>query len=197
MKKRGKIFIFALAFLIASLVIEYILDANIYNTYPNLSLATDFLFLNTPNINILWIADLALLIASLSFLVFAFTKKRGKYFPLYAVVIGIFNLLRGIFIYLTPLGNPHPAPGTGLFFLPSGGMFPSGHTGAMFLYFLFALENKSKYWAIYFIALLVLEIVSMILSRGHYTIDIMGALFIAFGIWKVVNQHFYKKLVLK
>ena len=198
MKKKSKLILgLALAFLIFSLIIEYISDVNIYKAYPNLQVATDFLFLHIPFINILWIADLILLLASTSFLIFMFSKKRIKNFPLYATVIGIYNLLRAIFIYLTPLGNPHPTPGLGLAFLPSGGMFPSGHVGAMFLFFLFALEDKSKHWSIYFIILLVFEIISMVLSRGHYTIDMIGALFIAFTVWKVVNEHFRKNLVLR
>jgi membrane-associated phospholipid phosphatase len=198
MKKKSKLILgFSLAFLVLSLVIEYISDVNIYNAYPNLQVATDFLFLHLPFINILWLADLLLLLASTSFLFFMFSKKEVKNFPFYATVIGIFNLIRAGFIYLTPLGNPHPASGLGLAFLPSGGMFPSGHVGAMFLFFLFALKSKSKYWSIYFMILLVIEVISMILSRGHYTIDMIGALFIAFTIWKVVDEHFKKKLVLR
>lgn len=197
MKKGEKLIGLALAFLILSLVIEYIADVNIYNAYPNLQVATDFLFLHLPFINILWLADLILLVASTSFLIFMFSKKKEKNFPFYATVIGIFNLIRAGFIYLTPLGNPHPTSGLGIPFLPSGGMFPSGHVGAIFLFFLFALESKSKYWSIYFMILLVIEIGSMLLSRGHYTIDMIGAMFIAFAIWKVVDEHFRKKLTVK
>ncbi len=197
MKKRWVLFSLALAFLIASLVIEYVADVNLYHIYPNLTISQDFLFNHTPFINILWLSDLILILATTSFLVFTFSKKRIKSFPFYAVVIGIFDLLRAVFIYLTPLGNPHPTSGLGLAFLPSGGMFPSGHVGAMFLFFLFSLKAKSKYWSIYFMVLLIAEIISMILSRGHYTIDMIGALFISFAIWKVSDEHFKKKLILK
>ena len=76
-------------------------------------------------------------------------------------------------------------------------MFPSGHTGIIILTLLIYIEDKAKHWKIYFIILLIIAIVSMILSRGHYTIDFIGALFIAYTIWKVGDEHFKKKLILK
>jgi PAP2 superfamily C-terminal len=196
MKKRGKwILVFAIAFLIISLAVQYLTTLNI-NLYPNPPIANDFFFEHLPFVDILWFADLIVILSSVSFMVFMFTKKRIKEFPFYALVIGTYSLLRSLFIYFTPLGNPHPAPGLGLALVPSGGMFPSGHCGAIFLFFLLA-KDKSKYWSIYFIILLVIEIASMLLSRGHYSIDIIGALFIAFAVWKVADEHFRKNLVLR
>jgi membrane-associated phospholipid phosphatase len=197
MKKRWAIISVALAFFIISMIISYFANVNLYKVYPNLPVANDFLLNHLPFLNILWFADLVLILASISFVIFLFSKKRIKNFPFYAIVIGIYNLLRALFIYLTPLGNPHPLPGINIPFLPNGGMFPSGHCGTIFLFFLFALKDKSKNWRIYFLILLVIEIVSMILSRGHYSIDIIGALFIAFAVWKVTDEHFKKNLVLR
>jgi len=195
MKKRWVIVSLALAFFIFSMAVASFADINLYKVYPNLPVAQDFLFNYTPFINILWLADIILILSVVSFLFFMFSKKRIKNFPFYAVVIGIYNLLRAAFIYLTPLGNPHPIPGLNLAFLPNGGMFPSGHIGTVFLFFLFALKDKSKNWKIYFLILLIIEVASMILSRGHYSIDLIGALFIAFAVWKITEEHFKKNLV--
>jgi membrane-associated phospholipid phosphatase len=197
MKKRWERLSFSIIFLIAALALDYISNITLYHFYPNLVISTDFLFDHTPFINILWFADVILILAIISFLFFMFSKKKAKNFPFYAVVIGIYNIIRAVLLYLTPGGNPNPGSGLGLSFLPSGAVFPSGHVGTIFLFFLFTLNNKSKKWSIYFIVLVILEIASMILSRGHYTIDLVGALFIAFVIWKVMDEHFKDKLTLK
>ena len=183
-------------FVAACISLQELAIINLNNLYPNLPIAADFLFEHTPYVNMLWVADLISFFALISFLAFIFLKKRGKEFPFYATIVGVYFLLRSVFIYLTPLGNPHPVPGL-LKFLPNGGMFPSGHVGLIFLFFLSTLKTKSKYWSIYFIILVIFEFVAMILSRGHYTIDMVGAIFIAYTIWKITNEHFKEKLTLK
>jgi membrane-associated phospholipid phosphatase len=196
-KKELKKLILSLLFLFVCAIIAYIGVLNLYKIYPNLPILTDFLFEHTPYLNILFIADIIVTVAVISFFVFMFKKNKWKELPFYATIIGIFYLIRSALIYLTPLANPYP----GVNFLPkvfpSGGMFPSGHTALIFLFFLFTLKNKAKSWNIYFIILLIIEMISMILSRGHYTIDIIGALFIAYTLWKIGDEHFKKKLILK
>jgi membrane-associated phospholipid phosphatase len=196
-KKREIRIALDLAFLVLCGGILYLATFFLYKVYPNLALAKDLLFSNTPYVNILWLADLIVTIAAASFIIYMIQHKKVKELPFYAVILGIYYLLKAIFIYLTPLGNPHPNPGTGLTFLPSGGMFPSGHLGTIFLFFLFTLDSKSKYWKGYFIILCIFEATAMILSRGHYTIDLVGALFIAYTVWKIGSEHFKKRLVLK
>ncbi len=196
-KKELKKLVLSLIFLSICILIAYIGVANLYRVYPNLPIIRDFLFEHTPFINILFIADFVVTLAVISFFVFIIKKNKWKELPFYATIIGIYYLIRSALIYLTPLANPYTGSNILPEIFPSGGMFPSGHTGLIFLLFLFTLKNKAKGWNIYFIVLLILEIVSMILSRGHYTIDLIGALFIAYTLWKVGEEHFKKRLTLK
>jgi hypothetical protein len=197
--KKGNLkkLILAFIFFIVAYGIELYLASNVNKFYPNLTISPDFILNHTPYLNVLWLADAIVLLSIISFLIFMFSEKKGKEVPFYAVMLGIYALLRGLLSYITPLANPAPNPG-GLNFalMPSGAMFPSGHVGTIFLFFLFALNNKSKKWEVYFFILLILDIISLILSRGHYTIDIIGALFICYGIWKVGEEHFKKKIIL-
>ena len=187
----------AFAFLIISFGIELYLASNTDKFYPNLTITPDFILNHTPYLNVLWFADAIVLLAIASFLIFIFSEKKWKEIPFYAMILGIYALLRATLSYINPLGNPAPNPGgLGLPFLPNGGMFPSGHVGTIFLFFLLS-KNKSKRWCIYFLGLLITEIIIMILSKGHYTIDIVGAFFIAYTLWKVGEEHFRKKLILK
>ena len=183
-------------FLIASLAIAYISVLYLYKIYPNLPTQPDFLFEHLPYLNVLFIADLVILIAIVSFIIFIIKKKKFKEIPFYATVVGIYYLTRSALIYATPMSNPYLGSSWFKIF-PSGGMFPSGHIGLTFILFLFTLNNKSKNWNIYFIVLIIFEIASMLLSRGHYTIDIVGAIFIAYCIWKICDNYLKKKLVLK
>ncbi len=200
MKKENiKKLILAFIFMIISLGIEEYIALNISKFYPpNLTIIPDFILDHTPYLNILWLCDVLVLLAIASFIIFLFSEKKWKELPFYAVMIGTYALIRAALVYVTPLANPAPNPG-GLNFvlMPSGAMFPSGHVGTIFLLFLFTLNSKSKKWKIYLFILTILEIISLILSKGHYTIDIVGALFITYGIWKVGEEHFKKKLLLK
>ena len=196
-KKREIKIALDLAFLVVCGGLLYLATLFIYRFYPDLAVAKDLFFMNTPYVDILWLADLIVAAAVASFIIYMVRHKKMKELPFYAVMLGVYYFLKAVFIYLTPLGNPHPSPGTGLGFLPSGGMFPSGHLGTIFLLFLFTLDSKSKYWKGYFIILCIFEATAMILSRGHYTIDLVGALFIAYTVWKIGTEHFKERLVLK
>lgn len=141
----AKKFIFALVFLIVSLSIEYYLNINLSKFYPNLTVLPDFLFEHTPYVNILWLADAMLLLANVSFLIFIFSEKRLKEFPFYAVLIGIYSLIRGLLICATPIANPAPNPiGINLSLLARGGMFPSGHIGTIFFFFICTRKQIKK-----------------------------------------------------
>lgn len=183
--------------MIICLVIPYFVIINLYQVYPNLPTQTDFFFEHTPYINILFICDLIVIITIISFLIFIFKKKKFREIPFYTILIGIYYLIKSVLIYLTPMANPHPVSEFWSKVLPEGGMFPSGHTGLIFLLFLFTIKEKPKGWRIYFLMLLIAEIIFMILSRGHYSIDIIGALFIGYTLWKVAYERFRKKLILK
>jgi membrane-associated phospholipid phosphatase len=67
------------------------------------------------------------------------------------------------------------------------GVYPSGHTGNVFLMFLL-VKDKGYKWLI-FICLFVV-IVALFLARGHYSIDILSGLFFSYAIKAFGEKHF-------
>ena len=75
-------------------------------------------------------------------------------------------------------------------------MFPSGHTGILFLMFLLIKEEaNSKYWALILLLSAILEAIFMIFSRGHYTLDVLGAIFVAYAIHAFSKKNLKKRLL--
>ena len=187
-----------LAFFVGSVLIAYFAVKNLYSVYPNLPVLKDFLFWYLPSLDLLFLSNIIITLTCLSFIFFVVSKNKFKESIFYTTTISVYYLIRSVLIYLTPLADPYRGQYINNFLVfPSGGMFPSGHTGLMTLLLLFTLKEKPKFWKIYFAILLVLEMATLILSRAHYSIDIVGALFIAYGIWKISDEHFKKKLTLE
>jgi hypothetical protein len=105
--------------------------------------------------------------------------------PYLVVATGVLMLVRDLFLLLTPV-----AALPGLMPLYQGGvvsgihgtllydqeLFFSGHAGVPFLYFLLCLEDKPA--ALVCIAVALLNAAGVLLTRNHYSIDVLGAFFI-------------------
>jgi membrane-associated phospholipid phosphatase len=98
--------------------------------------------------------------------------------------------VRGVFIVLTPFGNPPMFNGSDPLFHGFSnfelGVYPSGHTGNVFLMFLL-VKDKSYKWLI-FICLFIV-VTSLFLARGHYSIDILSGLFFSYAIRAFGEKH--------
>ena len=197
MKQRQKIkLVLSILFLLLSLYAAAIMVGYTNKIYPNLATSTDALFKITPFVNLSVFLDILTLIGPLIFIIFIFMKKTTKKIPYYVTTISIFYLVRSFFIYITPLANPFPLEKWGLGIFPVGGMFPSGHTGVLFLMFLLMKEeSNNKYWAFILLLLVLLEGTFMILSRGHYSLDVFGAIFVAYAIHAFSKKNLKKRLV--
>lgn len=105
--------------------------------------------------------------------------------PYLVVATGVLMLVRDLFLLLTPVGAlPGMMPlyaggvasavhGTLLF---DQELFFSGHTGVPFLYFLLCRGHRKVGLAC--LAVTVLNAIGVLLTRNHYTIDVLGAFFI-------------------
>lgn len=105
--------------------------------------------------------------------------------PYLVIATGVLMLVRDLFLLLTPVGAL-----PGLMPLYRGGvasgihgtllfdqeLFFSGHTGVPFLYFL--LCRKDKPVATACLAVTVLNAAGVLLTRNHYSLDVLGAFFI-------------------
>ena len=112
---------------------------------------------------------------------------------------GLFYLIRSIFISLTHIAPPtvHAIiPSTGIFgYLGSGAdLFFSAHTGFPFLLALMFWENKNL--RVFFIILSLVFGVVVLLGHLHYSIDVLSAFFISYGIYRIAEIIFHKDKML-
>ena len=190
---KNKYFYIGLFFSMWGIVLNFISQSYLNNSYINgkqFPALTDFFLDKLPYLpKLSWIYDSAALFALFVFMFFVLSKNQIKKVPYYLLLVGLFNMLRAIFIILTPYGAPSGFYGTsGLFHgfsLYELGFYPSGHAGGLFLY---ALLSFGLYrWII--LSLDVIAILTLMLSRGHYSIDILSGLIFAYAIYCFGERH--------
>jgi membrane-associated phospholipid phosphatase len=106
-------------------------------------------------------------------------------------MIGIFYIVRGIFIVLTPFGNPPMFNGSDPLFHGFAnyelGVYPSGHAGFVFL-ILLLVKDRILRWIIGIC--LITVIITLFLAHGHYSIDILSGIFFSYAIYSYGEKHF-------
>lgn len=162
-----------------------------------LPVLSDIILDNLPYWDIGFLYDLFDLAALLVFAVYAFHRRRFALIPYYLLLCGIFHLVRGAFIVLTPFGNPPGFDGTEGWFNGfsnfEAGVYPSGHAGISFLYYL--LTSDRRYRAIV-LACVAIVIFALFLSRGHYSIDVLSGIFFAYAIKAFGDKHILKSALI-
>lgn len=156
-------------------------------TLPMLS---DLILDNLPFYNVSLIYDIFCLVPILLVLMYFVHKKDYERIPLFLLMSGIFYIVRAIFIVLTPFGNPPMFNGSDSIFHGFSnfelGVYPSGHTGNVFLMFLL-VKDRSYKWLIFIC--LVIVVSALFLARGHYSIDILSGLFFSYAIREFGEKH--------
>ena len=149
-------------------------------TLPMLS---DLILDNLPVIDLSLIYDLFSLIILIIFGVYIIYKKEHHRLPYFLLLWGIFYIVRGIFIVLTPFGNPPEFNGSDQllrgFSKYELGVYPSGHVGNAFLLLLLVKDRIYKW--IFALCLAVITI-SLFLAHSHYSIDILSGFFFVYAI---------------
>jgi membrane-associated phospholipid phosphatase len=124
-------------------------------------------------------------------LIYIIHRKDYERIPFILLMIGFFYLVRGVFIVLTPFGNPPMFNGTDSIFKGFSkyelGVYPSGHAGNVFMMFLLVKDSTYKKLIL---ACLVIVITALFLARGHYSIDVLSGLFFAYAIRAFGEKHF-------
>lgn len=184
------IFVLLLSFL-ANFASSYLLSLLSLNSEP----VGDLLLNYIPRIG--WtgyVADVTLVLIALVI----FDAYRRVPFQIPFVVYSISSILfvRSVLILLTPVGNSFGNIEYGDFFsfgkLPSG-MFPSGHTAFAFLGYLLVRERWQVGFTRTAFALMLVEISSLISSHGHYSIDIVGGLMLAYITYRLGQDYLTRK----
>jgi membrane-associated phospholipid phosphatase len=123
-------------------------------------------------------------------LIYVVHKKDYNRIPFIIMMSALFYIVRGIFIVLTPFGNPPMFSGSDPLFNGFSkydlGVYPSGHAGNVFLMFLLVKDRVYK-WII--LTCLVIVIITLFLAHGHYSIDIFSGLFFAYAIRAFGEKH--------
>ncbi len=156
-------------------------------TLPMLS---DLILDHLPFYNVSLIYDIFCLVPLVLVLVYFVHKKDYDRIPLFMVMSGIFYIVRAIFIVLTPFGNPPMFNGSDPLFHGFSnfelGVYPSGHTGNVFLMYLLV---KDKGYKSLILICLAIVIIALFLARGHYSIDILSGLFFSYAIRAFGEKH--------
>ncbi len=183
---KNRYFYIGLLFLITGAALNFASQTYLHNymsegkTLPMLS---DLILDNLPVIDLSLVYDLFCLAIFLVVAVYIVHKKDYNRLPYMLLLCGIFFIVRGIFIVLTPFGNPPEFLGSDPLFNGFSkfelGVYPSGHVGNSFL--LLLLVNDKIYKYILAFCLFVI-IFTLFLSHGHYSIDILSGFFFAYAI---------------
>lgn len=178
--------------LIIGLTANYYSDRYISKYFPNRPQADDYLFKHVQFKDLSTLNEYIMIFTYLLGVIFIIQNKYAHELPFYLLIMGVFSIFRAVFILMTPLANPYPNPAEfGLMhsLLAKNGMFPSGHTSVPFMFFLFSYYHKKWFYYISFLVLSILVATTMIISRGHYSIDIIATVFIVYSIYSFANKH--------
>lgn len=172
--------------IVLATIINFISSDFIQKLFPDRQPIIDSLFKITPYIGwTQYLTDIAVLVAPATILYFIF-KKDLRHLPFYLFAFGTAYFLRGIMIILNPIGGAFGnMERYGITPIMQHGMFPSGHTILVFCALFLSSQIASRLGRRLLIFLALVEVISLILSRGHYSIDIIGGILVSY---LVVNE---------
>jgi len=146
---KSKYFYLGILSIIAGAGLNFASESYLHNymsegkTLPMLS---DLILDNLPFYNVSLIYDISCLIPIVLVLIYFVHKKDYDRIPFFLLMSGIFYIVRGIFIVLTPFGNPPMFNGSDPLFHGFSnyelGVYPSGHAGNVFLMLLLVFTNN-------------------------------------------------------
>jgi membrane-associated phospholipid phosphatase len=174
----------SIAVLVGASLWCFALSELIQRLYPDRPVVPDLLFTLLPDVPVLAFVTDPIMIAAIVLLFWYIFRHDRRHLPYYVFTVGIAYVFRGLLMILTPLGRPTgnlDSYGVSIVVnLKQHGMFPSGHTMlAAAIYLLIDGKRHPGFkWATGLLCLA--EIVTLILSRGHYSIDIAGGTMLSF-----------------
>ncbi len=161
--------------------------------YPERPIVPDIFFTLTPELPFLAYGTDPLLFVSMAMLLVQALKFDRRRLPYYLFSIAVLYFARCFLMVLTPLGRPtgnHDSYGifefTGIL---QHGMFPSGHQMLATLSWLLIDRGDHPRLRRAAGALALLEGAALLLSRGHYSIDIVGGSLVAWFIVERLSRY--------
>jgi len=130
--------------------------------------------------------------AELAFLAFLVTTatlliaRQPRGVPSVICLVGVFYAIRGVFLFLLPIGSPPTAPAAldrfVLYPYPEHAYFPGGHAGLMTI---LSLCVEDPRWRRVLLVVTMVFAIGSVMARAHYTADVLagGALGYALVDW--------------
>ena len=154
----------------------------------NWSAVSDVILNNIGPYNLSFIFVWLLVLVVVVFIAYPLIYQTDK-LPYAITILSFFLVIRSVFMLFTHLGAPIDAikvnaPSLLQFLTFTNDLFFSGHTGLPFLgYLIFRKDNK---WikTFMFISSIIMAI-TVLLMHIHYSIDVLAAFFITYGIYKI------------
>jgi membrane-associated phospholipid phosphatase len=164
--------------------------------FPNRPVADDIFFKLTPHLpSFSYLADLFVVIA-IGALIFIAYKKPAYIAPI-IISLSLIWIIRAFLNVLTPLADPSGDTEVYGFLetTPLFGMFPSGHTATIFAAYFWSNFVKNRNLGKLLLLIGGLEILSLLVTRGHYSIDIVGGIVLAFAVVRYTTKRLLGKVV--
>lgn len=185
-------FYFALVLLIVATILSFCSSAFIRQYFPDRQPIPDLLFNILPYYP--WLQDLSDIanIFSITTVAYYFFWGRSRQLPYALMIFAVAVLLRDIIVVLNPFGGPlgnyvH----YGLTTIHQNGQFTSGHTAIVMLAYFLVDKKESPILKTALLVSIVVEIIALLLSHGHYTIDIIGGFLLSYVVFYEMQK--YKK----
>ena len=90
-------------------------------------------------------------------------------------LVGVFYAIRGVFLFLLPIGSPPTAPAAMdrfiLYPYPNHAYFPGGHAGLMTI---LSLSVEDARWRRVLLAVSIVFAIGAVMARAHYTADVVA-----------------------
>lgn len=155
-------------------------------TFPSMP---DVVLAHLPRLNLFLVGEIlfAVYLACFGFVVFAYRRCD---IPKLLIMLGLFYGVRGLFLFTMPIGAPVDAPPVAdrfaLYPYPSHAYFPGGHIGLLFLCSFFVPQRKLRR---FFLVAAILFGIGSLLTRAHYTGDLLGGVLLAYAVTVWGERH--------
>ncbi|MCX7023033.1 MAG: phosphatase PAP2-related protein [Spirochaetes bacterium] len=182
----------SIAFMVFSALLWVPANALIQWLYPGRPAVPDLLFTLTPEVRWLAYATDPILFGSIAIILVQALRVDRRRLPFYFSAAAVLYCARAVLMILTPLGRPTGNGDSYGILEFSGvlqhGMFPSGHQALACLAFFLVDGAKAPRMKRLALMLAVLQGAALILSRGHYSIDVVGGALVAWFVTERLSR---------
>jgi len=183
----------SIALLVVASLACFVVSELIQYLYPDRPIVPDLLFDLLPEIPFLAYFTDPIMAAAIVLIIYYLCNQGRRHMGFYFFTVGVMYVFRGPLMILTPLGRPTGnLDSYGIFKiieLKQHGMFPSGHVMLASIFFLMIDGKRHPGFKWTMAALGMAEIVTLLLSRGHYSIDIVGGVMQAFIVFTLMSRY--------